>query len=174
MKKLQKLLAILTGFVLVLSFSISCTAEAEPAGEETVVEEAEEEATEPGADSTEEEPGADDKIIKALAYAVALDLWKDSSRQHYGFEPKYEFETEEEWGQAIDEAINDAIDAGQDVELREAWQAYSELMQLYTEETQGMSEGEQIAYWEEHQAEYIPLYATVEFCLSEGILSALK
>lgn len=117
---------------------------------------------------------SDDKIIKALAYAVALDLWKDGSRQHYGFEPKYEFETEEERGQAIDEAINDAIDAGQDVELREAWQTYSELMQLYTEETQGMSEEEQIAYWEEHQAEYIPLYATVEFCLSEGIFSALK
>ncbi|MBU4493328.1 MAG: hypothetical protein KKA61_03075 [Nanoarchaeota archaeon] len=55
---------------------------------------------------------SDDKIIKALAYAVALDLWKDGSRQHYGFEPKYEFETEEERGQAIDEAINDAIDAG--------------------------------------------------------------
>ena len=50
MKRLQKLLAILTGFVLVLSFSVSCTAEAEPAGEETVVEESEEEATEPGAE----------------------------------------------------------------------------------------------------------------------------
>jgi hypothetical protein len=39
MKKLQKLLAILTGFVLVLSFSISCTAEAEP--EEVIEEETE-------------------------------------------------------------------------------------------------------------------------------------
>jgi len=117
---------------------------------------------------------AETKSAKALAYAEAFDLWMDSSRPYYGLEPKYEFETEEEREEVINAMIEAAIDAGQDVMLSDAWQAFSDLMQLYTEETQGMSQEEQMAYWQEHEAEYMPLWTTVEFCLIDGILDALE
>ncbi|MEA2016397.1 MAG: Ltp family lipoprotein [Actinomycetota bacterium] len=83
MKKLQKLLAILTGFLLVLSFSISCTAEAEPR-EESVETETEEEVEEAVAEEeteiTEEEKTAEDReeTDKELSFSYAEnfpDIW---------------------------------------------------------------------------------------------------
>lgn len=60
MKKLQKLLAILIGFVLVFSFSISCAAETEPEAVEEPVEE--EVAEEP-----KEEQVAEEEVTESVA-----------------------------------------------------------------------------------------------------------
>ncbi len=116
MKKLQKLLAILTMFALVLSFGVSCTSESEPketdqgveeAVEEEVVEEEtiEEEAVQEVVETEEETIEADveeDKIAETRK--KDYEIFRNEIEDYHITEKAYEYAT------AVVEIMSDYVD----------------------------------------------------------------